>query len=76
MDEDITPPTEPSGQLVPPSKVPPTAVAAATQGPVPQRGSQPYLVVQSPLWRLMTLTLDVVDELADAVASGLGLRNG
>jgi hypothetical protein len=86
MDEDITPPTEPSGRLVPPPKVPPTAVAAATPGPVPEPdeashirwrpGSPVYIAVEIPgLQRLITRTLDVVDELADAVASGLGLRN-
>jgi len=75
MDEDITPPTEPSGALVPPDKVPPTAVGAATPAPVPQRpGRQPYMIAQTPLARAITRTLDAVDELADAVAQGLGLR--
>ena len=75
MDEDFTPHTEPSGALVPPAKGPPTAVGAATPPPVPERGGrQPYMVADTPLARAITRTLDAVDELADAVAQGLGLR--
>lgn len=75
MDEDFTPPTEPSGALVPPGKVPPTAVGASTPPPVPERsGRKPYMRSMTPMSRAIARTLDAVDELADAVAQGLGLR--
>lgn len=76
MDEDCTPPTEPSGALVPPGMVPPTAVGASTPPPpVPERsGRRPYMRSQTPVSRAIARTLDAVDELADAVAQGLGLR--
>lgn len=35
-EDDWTPPTEPKGALVPPPRVPPTAVSAAAAGPEPR----------------------------------------
>jgi hypothetical protein len=72
--DDFTPPTEPSGDLVPPPRVPPTAVATLSPEPLPYRPSrQPYLRSNA-LWRLVDRTLDAVDGLADSVAEGLGFR--
>ena len=71
--EDYTPPTQPSGALVPPTKLPPTAVATASPAPLLPR--QPRSLTESnPITRFVRQTLDVVDEFADAVAEGLGLR--
>jgi hypothetical protein len=37
MEDDPTPPTQPFGDLVPPPKVPPTALALASPAPLPHR---------------------------------------
>ena len=74
-DDDFTPPTEPFGALVPPPKLPPTALALAS--PAPLRPRQPS---RKPRFRgggfeqLVARTLDIVDDVADTVAEGLGLR--
>jgi len=75
MDEDpnATPATQSSGQLVPPPKFPGTAVAAATPAPVPHRRSL-QVSRRATFGDFVNRTLDAVDELADAVADGLGLR--
>ena len=75
MDEDFIPPTQPFGALVPPPKVPGTAVAAATPAPQPQRPSRERYLRRGGLWRLFERTLDAVDEVADQIALGLGLRH-
>lgn len=75
MEDDPTPPTDPFGELVPPPKVPPTALALASPAPLPhRRPSAPDLYDASALQRLITQTLDLVDSIADTVAEGLGLR--
>ena len=71
--EDYTPPTQPSGALVPPTKLPPTAVALASPAPLPHRHPRSF-THSNPITRFVGQTLDVVDEFADAVAEGLGLR--
>lgn len=83
MDDDTmppTPPTQPSGALVPPPSGPPTSIALATpEPPVPPRPDRlPFMKsdvsARDRLQRLFNRTLDNVDELADAVAQGLRLR--
>jgi hypothetical protein len=76
MDDEFIPPTQPFGALVPPPKIPGTAVAAATPSPQPQRspGERFRLRSRGSLWRLVDRTLDAVDEVADQIALGLGLR--
>lgn len=73
MDE-YTPPTQPDASLVPPSRVPPTAIAVATPPPPPHRRDREPFTRTNDLRVLFARTLDAVDEFADAVASGLGLR--
>ncbi len=75
FEDGFTPPTEPSGQLVPPPKIPGTAVAAATPAPLqPRRARDSTLGDANAIRRLIARTLDAVDNVADAVAEGLGLR--
>ena len=73
MDDADTPPTQSADFLVPPTKIPRTALAVAT--PPPPR--EPRNVRQTPVSfaGLVTEVLDKVDAVADAVATGLGLRN-
>jgi hypothetical protein len=73
FEDGFTPPTQPSGELVPPPKVPGTAVAAATPAPLPPRRAR---AAPDPnvIRRFISRTLDAVDNVADAVAEGLGLR--
>jgi len=75
MDEYTPPPTQPSGALVPPPRFPGTAVAAAS-APLPgrpQRQRMPFM--RSDAWaQFLERAFDAVDELADTVAAGLGLR--
>jgi hypothetical protein len=72
--DDATPQTEPSGALVPPRKPPSTALATASPAPTPLRPErQPYMREQR-LRHLIAEALDAVDDLADTVAQGLGLR--
>ena len=77
MDDEFIPPTQPFGALVPPPKVPGTAVAAATPAPQPPRSSRERrgLRGQGGFWRFLERTLDAVDEVADQIALGLGLRH-
>ena len=74
--DDFIPETQPSGALVPPNKPPGTAIATAAPLP-PNRQPRYARSLHDPnaIRRLLTRTLDVVDEIADAVAGGLGLRN-
>jgi hypothetical protein len=76
MDDEFIPPTQPFGALVPPPKIPGTAVAAATPSPQPQRSPRErFGLRRSGLWRLFERTLDAVDEVADQIALGIGLRH-
>jgi hypothetical protein len=74
--EDYTPPTQPSDALVPPPKGPGTAIATSTPEP-PNRGPSIVRTMRdpNPIRRFIRRTLDAVDEMADAVAGGLGLRH-
>ena len=74
--EDFTPQTQPSDALVPPPKGPGTAIATAT----PELPNRPprhprSFYDQNPIRRFIEQTLNVVDDMADAVAGGLGLRH-
>lgn len=75
MDE-ATPPTEPQGALVPPTKPPVTAVALASPAPEPSRHARHPSSFREPtsIGSIVRRTLDTVDTLADAIADGLGLR--
>ena len=76
MEDADTPPTQSSGFLVPPTKIPGTALATAT--PPPPR--EPRIVRRSRnrlsvLGSFADAVLDAVDDVADAVAVGLRLRD-
>jgi hypothetical protein len=76
FEDDLTPPTQPSGAHMPPPKVPGTAIAAATPAPLPPRRSREMrLEDANVIQRFISRTLDVVDSMADSVAEGLGLRH-
>ena len=73
MDE-YTPPTEPSGSLVPPPRGPTTALALSTpEPPIPPRRLEPYMKSFS-IEQLLRRTFDTIDEVADTLAEGLGIR--
>ena len=72
--DDATPPTQPSGSLVPPPSGPSTALALATPEP-PSRAAErtPYMREYA-FRKWISQTLDRIDQVADTVAEGLGLR--
>lgn len=74
--DDYTPRTQPAGALVPPPKGPGTAVAAATPAPLPARPDRERLpfMRRDAFAQFIERAFDAVDELADTVATGLGLR--
>jgi hypothetical protein len=72
--EDFTPPTEPSGALTPPPKPPVTAIATASPAPIPPRPQRLAVTRPRTLRAYVNNTLDAIDEIADALAEGLGLR--
>lgn len=78
MDDDVTPPTQPSGFLVPPTKIPRTALAIATPPPPREPREPRALMVTGSRMNVAqffaNLILDSVDDVADAVAGTLGLR--
>ena len=73
MDE-MNPPTQPSGDLVPPPRVPPTAIALASPAPVPLRPIRTE-ATGTAFGRFIDRTLDVVDNVADSVAHLLRVRD-
>jgi hypothetical protein len=77
MEDDFTPPTQPDGAQMPPPKIPITAIATATPPPPPNRNAweRTPLMRSNTLQRAIERTLDAVDEFADVVAAGLGLRH-
>lgn len=73
MDDEFIRKTQPEGALGPPSRKPPTAVATAT--PNPEHRREPIVRARRPiLFRFLSRTLDVVDEVGDIIASALRLR--
>ncbi len=76
MEDVDTPSTQSSGFLVPPTKIPGTALATAT--PPPPRDPRVVLRTSSRLSVASFFTemlLNAVDDVADAVAVGLRLRD-
>ena len=76
MEDADTPPTQSSGFLVPPTNIPGTALATAT--PPPPR--DPRVTLRTPsrlsvVGFFAEVLLDAVDDVADAVAAGLRLRD-
>jgi hypothetical protein len=76
MEDSDTPPTQPSGFLVPPTKIPRTALAVATPPPPREprrvRGGRSRL---SPGGFFAEMLFNALDDVADAIAVGLGLRH-
>jgi hypothetical protein len=71
MSHDDLPNTEPSGALVPPGRVPPTAIATATPPPPPpMRPRVEVRTRRSALDRIRSLTLKALD-VADAFVDTL-----
>jgi hypothetical protein len=74
-DEIPTPPTQSSGALVPPTRLPPTALATLP-APLPhgrRPTPRPYSELRG-FQRFFARAFDAVDEFADTVAENLGLR--
>lgn len=84
MSEDHAPQPEPRGDLVPPPRIPPTAVAAGTPQPDPGEESRaiapvrawrpPGLRARAGVLRAVDRVLDALDETGDAIAEAIGLR--
>lgn len=74
MEDADFPPTQPSGALVPPTKVPGIAIATATPEP-PNRNPRIRTPRVNVFQQLLSRTLDAVDEMADNIAAGLGIRH-
>lgn len=75
MEDADTPPTQPSGSIIPPTKIPRTALAVATPPPPPNAGARRTVVRENAFFHLLSRALDAVDGVADSVAAGLGLRH-
>jgi hypothetical protein len=72
MDESL-PETQPEGSLVPPPRVPPTAVATAA--PLPPSSPRLSLATRrSGVFAMVNRALDQLDTLADRIADAVGLR--
>lgn len=75
MEDDAVPPTQPSGSMIPPPKIPGTALALLTPPPPPEPSRRVVRRYRgNPIARALNAALDVADEVADAIASGLRLR--
>ncbi|HKH94314.1 MAG TPA: hypothetical protein VKA54_21090 [Gemmatimonadaceae bacterium] len=73
MDDERLPETEPSGALVPPPVHPPTALATAAPLP-PRRWDDDVVEARGVVARLVTRTLDALDNVGDSIAAAVGLR--
>ena len=67
---DYTPPTQPSGDLTPPGRLPPTAVGTATLPSPESDGSRALAVIR----RVLLGAMDVADSIANAIRGGRGSR--
>jgi hypothetical protein len=70
--DDRIPETQPSGALVPPPRMPPTAIA--TSAPLPPRPRSSTTVRSSGASALLSTALDELDRLGDRLAGALGIR--
>jgi hypothetical protein len=74
---DEAPATQPSGDLVPPPKEPPTALAASAEAPAPRLSGEPWRQAgwgRNRFERFVSEIFDAVDSFADRIAAELGLR--
>ena len=68
-----TPETQPDGSLVPPPRVPPTALATMTPEP-PRPDRDDLAVTRRRSAVLLAGVLDQLDRLGDRIAGAVGLR--
>jgi hypothetical protein len=73
MDDERLPEPQPSGALVPPPVHPPTALAAAAPLP-PRPRDGDVLEARNLVARVITRTLDALDNVGDSIAAAVGLR--
>ena len=80
-DSDFSRETQPSGELVPPPRKPPTAVGASTPAPAPYRGpirdrfGNRITAPWSKIGRdALALAFDTLDAVADTIAEVAGVR--
>jgi hypothetical protein len=77
MSDPLEPTPEPRGDLVPPPRVPPTAVAtsAPMPEPLPSRAWRPpELRRRHAALAAIDAALDMLDNAGDAIAEAIGLR--
>jgi hypothetical protein len=74
--EDVVPPTQPDGALVPPPPTPPVATGSyVPMAPEPHRRPDAVLEEAAALvGSVARRALDFLDELGDAIAETVGLR--
>ena len=72
--EDPTPDTQPDGALVPPPRVPPTAVATGELSPMPPRPDRQPFMRRSRRVGVPTVIFDALDALGDRIGELLSLR--
>ena len=70
--DDWTPETKPDGDLTPPPRVPPVAVA--TSAPLPPRRLPSASPTRFDVRRLLAGALDRLDEIGDGIAKAVGIR--
>lgn len=73
MDDERLPEPQPGGALVPPPVHPPTALATAAPLP-PRRRDGDVVEARNLVARVITRTLDVLDNVGDSIAAAVGLR--
>ena len=73
MDDERLPEPQPAGALVPPPVHPPTALATAAPLP-PRRRDEELEEARNFVARLVTRTLDALDNVGDSIAAAVGLR--